>query len=108
MPWFPWVPGNSIPPHPFQTGAPWTGANALRLMEIHRRKLILLGVLVSVSLAGCVYRPYPYGDRYYGGGAYGDRYYGGGDGYYGRGYRDRDYRDRDRDGRGYYDRDYDR
>ena len=47
------------------------------------RKLILLGAaLVSVSLAGCVYRPYPYGDRYYGGGYYGDRYYGRGDGYY--------------------------
>ena len=34
------------------------------------RKLILLGIaLASASLAGCVYRPYPYyGDRYYGGG----------------------------------------
>lgn len=73
------------------------------------RKLILMGaVLASVSLAGCVYRPYPYGDRYYGGGYYGDRYYNGtyrGDRY------DRDYRYRNRDyryDRGYYDRDDDR
>jgi hypothetical protein len=72
------------------------------------RKLILMGaVLASVALTGCVYRPYPYGDRYYGGGYYGDRYYGGSyrnDGYYSR--RDR-YRD-DRYNRGTYDRDDDR
>lgn len=78
------------------------------------RKLILTcAVLASVSLAGCVYRPYPYyGDRYYGGGDYGDRYYGGTDrngGYYGRGYRDRDPDGRDyRYDRGYYGRDDDR
>ena len=80
------------------------------------KKLILIcAALASVSLAGCVYRPYPYqgsyyGDRYYGG--YGDRYYGGyRDGTYDRDYRER-YRDPDRrDDRsrpGYYDRDDDR
>lgn len=68
------------------------------------KKLILMGaVLALVALSGCVYRPYPYYDRY---GYYGDRYYGGAyrnDGYYGRDYR---YRDRDyRYDRGYYDRD---
>lgn len=81
------------------------------------RKLILIcAVLASASLAGCVYRPYPYygdryGDRYYGGGSYGDRYYGG---YRNDGYS-RDYRYRNRDsgrdyryGRGDYDRDDDR
>jgi hypothetical protein len=77
------------------------------------KKLILICVAVAMMpLAGCVYRPYPYGsyygDRGYGG--YGDRYYGGynRDGGYDRGYRDR-YRDSDRGdyrGRsGYYDRD---
>ncbi|MES2293888.1 MAG: hypothetical protein V4527_11370 [Pseudomonadota bacterium] len=68
-----------------------------------KKVILMCAVLASVSLAGCVYRPYPYGDRYYGGGSYGDRYYGGrNDGYRYR-YRDsgRDYRY----GRGDYDRD---
>ena len=78
------------------------------------KKLILVCLILTVPLAGCVYRPYPYrgyyGDRYYGGYSdyYGDRYNGRGYGdYYGNRdyrYRDRDYRDRN----GYYDRDDDR
>lgn len=65
-----------------------------------KKVILMCAVLASVSLAGCVYRPYPYyGDRYYGGGYYGDRYYGYRNDGYRRDYRDRDYR---------YGRDYDR
>lgn len=75
-------------------GAYWLSRSG-RMEACDMRKLILMGaVLASVSLAGCVYRPYPYGDRYYGGGYYGDRYYNGtyrGD-RYDRDYRYRDYR----------------
>ncbi|MGZ5929791.1 MAG: hypothetical protein ACXWLX_11285 [Rhizomicrobium sp.] len=74
-----------------------------------KKVILMCAVLASVSLAGCVYRPYPYyGDRYYGGGYYGDRYYGGS--YRNDGYS-RDYRYRNRDyryGRGDYERDDDR
>jgi hypothetical protein len=91
-------------------------------VEAHAmKKLILIcAAMASVSLAGCVYRPYPYQGSYYGnrynggyGDSYGDRYYSGsyGNGGYDRGYRER-YRDSDRrDDRsrpGYYDRDDDR
>jgi len=78
-----------------------------------KKVILMCAVLASVSLAGCVYRPYPYGDRYYGGGYYGDRYNGGayGNDGYSRDYR---YRNREPDGRDYrygrgdYDRDDDR
>ncbi len=76
-----------------------------------KKVILMCAALASVSLAGCVYRPYPYGDRYYGGGYYGDRYYGGRSDSYDRDYR---YRNRDSDGRDYrydrryYDRDDDR
>jgi hypothetical protein len=74
------------------------------------RKLILVcAALASVALAGCVYRPYPYGGGYYGGGQYGDRYDRGyGSGVYDRSYRGRDTYRRDyRDRRGDRDRDDD-